>query len=62
MPDISMCLNDKCPLKDNCYRFKAKPNDYQTYSSFKYEWNSESNDWECSHYWPVESYLNSKAE
>lgn len=37
MPDISMCANDKCPLRETCYRFKATPNTYQTYSSYTYE-------------------------
>jgi hypothetical protein len=32
-----MCANDKCPLKETCYRFKATPNTYQTYSSYTYE-------------------------
>lgn len=32
MPDISMCKGVGCPLKENCYRFKAKPDDmYQSY-------------------------------
>lgn len=36
MPDISMCINKKCPMKNNCYRFTAKPNEYsQSYSDFK---------------------------
>ena len=24
MTDITLCKDDKCPLKDYCYRFKAK--------------------------------------
>ena len=32
MPDISMCTWEWCPLKNNCYRFKAPANElYQTY-------------------------------
>jgi len=35
MPDITMCRNTKCILKEKCYRFKAKPNPHrQSYSSF----------------------------
>jgi hypothetical protein len=34
MPDITMCSNNECPLKENCYRFKAIPSDWQSYSSF----------------------------
>lgn len=28
MPDISMCTGVGCPLKETCYRYKAKPNEY----------------------------------
>jgi len=31
MPDITMCKNDQCPLKDKCYRFTAKPSMRQSY-------------------------------
>ncbi len=35
MPDISMCVNQKCPSKEVCYRYKARPNEpYQAYSVF----------------------------
>ncbi|HVE56558.1 MAG TPA: hypothetical protein VNB22_06995 [Pyrinomonadaceae bacterium] len=36
MPDISMCANKRCPSKNSCFRFKAKPNGHrQCYSDFK---------------------------
>lgn len=36
MPDISMCANYTCPLRKNCYRYRAIPTDgYQTYADFK---------------------------
>lgn len=36
MPDISMCLNENCSLKDGCYRFNAKPSEYsQSYELFE---------------------------
>ena len=36
MPDISMCLNKKCPLHETCYRFNAKPTEpWQSYSGFE---------------------------
>ena len=25
MPDITMCKNDKCEQRQNCYRYRAKP-------------------------------------
>lgn len=31
MPDISMCEGGSCPLKEECYRYRAKPNYHQTY-------------------------------
>ena len=31
MPDITMCSGEKCPLKQICYRYTAKPSDYQSY-------------------------------
>ncbi len=27
--DTTMCKGDGCPLKDNCLRFTAKPNEYR---------------------------------
>lgn len=35
MPDISMCLNKECPSRYTCFRFIARPSDYQYYSEFK---------------------------
>lgn len=47
MPDISMCQNEKCPLKDNCYRYKAEPNPYrQSYGEFEYKGD-------CEYYIPI---------
>lgn len=34
MPDISMCMNQACPSHELCFRFMAKPSDYQYYSKF----------------------------
>ena len=31
MPDIEMCRGTNCPQKESCYRFTAKPSDYQWY-------------------------------
>ena len=28
MPDITMCSGDNCPIRQNCYRFKAEPSKY----------------------------------
>ena len=46
MPDISMCANITCPVRNTCYRFKVTPNEHrQTFSAFKVE---DKNG--CSHY------------
>lgn len=34
MADISMCENQQCPSKEQCYRFKAIPSTYQSYANF----------------------------
>ena len=50
MPDISMCMNKECPLREGCYRATAEPDEYwQTYSSFEYISAEEK----CDHYWPT---------
>jgi len=35
MPDISMCENEECKFKEECYRFTAKPSEFmQAYGEF----------------------------
>ncbi len=34
MPDIAMCLNEKCEKKEQCYRYTAEPCEYQCYAGF----------------------------
>lgn len=46
MPDIAMCSGDGCPLKEKCYRFTAKPSDYQSYFL-----DPPIKDDKCNHYW-----------
>jgi hypothetical protein len=43
MPDIAMCKNDNCPLKDSCYRFKATPDSYQAYTIVEKEEYEDGN-------------------
>lgn len=45
MPDISMCQNEKCKLKIECYRYMAKPSSYQAYTHF----NEEN----CKSFWSI---------
>lgn len=36
MPDISMCPNNACPAKYDCYRYTATPSEFrQAYMDFK---------------------------
>jgi len=35
MPDISMCSNDECPARMQCYRFTATPSQRQAYAGFR---------------------------
>jgi len=46
MPDITMCSGIDCPYKDNCYRFTAKPSEYQSYFA-----NPPIKVDKCDHYW-----------
>ena len=48
MPDITMCNGNNCPVKKKCYRYTAKPSEYQSYfieAPFK--------DGKCDHYWEI---------
>lgn len=49
MPDITMCAGTNCPLKENCYRFLAKPEIYQSYFSVP-----PVKDGKCEYQWKVE--------
>lgn len=35
MPDITMCSNSECPFRNHCYRFRAVPSEYQSYTRFE---------------------------
>lgn len=34
MADITMCQNESCPKKEDCFRYKAEPNRNQSYFTF----------------------------
>ncbi len=37
MPDITMCMNKECPLRNTCYRYTAIPKDKgQSYAEFNF--------------------------
>jgi len=31
MPDITMCEDKECPLRNECYRYRAIPNEFRQY-------------------------------
>lgn len=49
MPDITMCKGNKCPLKENCYRYKAIPSEYR--QSYFVEPPFENS--ECEYYYKL---------
>lgn len=55
MVDIAMCDNDKCLVKDTCFRYRATPSQYQTYFIVAKE---EKDATTCSEYWEVTSEEN----
>ena len=42
MADITICVCEDCPVKEECYRFKAKRDTYQSYANFGYVCNEDS--------------------
>jgi len=51
MPDISMCLNRKCPSRNECYRYRAQPNEWrQSYAAFM----DDPETGKCESFWPIE--------
>ena len=60
MPDISMCLNIDCPIRSDCYRYTAKPDEYQTYS--KFEFIESDTKIGCNYFWYNGGVLGGKIE
>jgi hypothetical protein len=52
MPDITMCEGKDCPLKEDCYRYTAKPNEYRQSYFVNPPYNEEKK--ECDHYWKTD--------
>ena len=40
-----------CPLRDKCFRYKAKPSMYQSFSDFRSELNKDKT--ECGHFMKI---------
>ena len=50
MPDITMCCNYDCPLKDKCYRYRAVPDSYwQSFAMF-----NTTGEKDCDHFWQLD--------
>ena len=45
MPDISLCTDSKCPTRVACYRYRAWPSDYQTYTNFVRNGKNKCESW-----------------
>lgn len=53
MPDIAMCPGIQCETKNNCYRYRAKPEEFgQTYADFR-----PDKEGICTRFWDIEGYL-----
>ena len=48
MADISMCEGEGCDVKNTCYRFTAKPSEYQSYFAPTPVENEG-----CEYYWNI---------
>ena len=45
MPDITMCINEDCPVKMTCHRYTATRSVPQSFALFKWD------DTGCDHFW-----------
>ena len=52
-PDIAMCKGKDCPLKETCYRHKAKPSDFSQswFTDSPYKKDTKK----CDYYWKEET-------
>lgn len=58
MPDITMCVNKDCPIRAACYRYRAKPNDWQSFARFEPEprTGSPAMAATCHEFWECRDY------
>lgn len=52
MPDITMCANKRCPLRDMCCRYRAIPARYQAYALFEPKTKMAA----CDSFWNCRGY------
>jgi hypothetical protein len=64
MSDISKCEGTNCPLKETCFRFKAKSNEFRQAYLTEVPYDHDNNS--CDVYWEVKKedlrYLNQQWE
>jgi hypothetical protein len=53
MADITMCRGEGCPMKNTCWRFLAKPDEFRQ-SYFTSPPNANNH---CEHYWKTKIRL-----
>lgn len=59
MPDITMCKGTDCPIKNQCHRFIAEPDVYQSYfvgipGAYEPTLDGKSQ-WKCDMFWGRQS-------
>jgi hypothetical protein len=59
MPDISMCMGSNgtetyCPLRQSCYRFKARPSEYRQSYFTDAPFIIEPDGVSCEYFWKLE--------
>ena len=58
MCDLTMCCNRDCPIRNKCYRYRAIPDDYQSFALFKSEerFIKRTNNKvpECPYFWELD--------
>ena len=51
MPDITMCINEECPLSNSCWRFNCPPSEFkQSYDKFEPQIDEVLDKVECKMY------------
>lgn len=52
MPDITMCKGEGCTIKEECYRYTAKPSEYLQSYFVESPCRKKMGGTACDQYWP----------
>lgn len=53
MADITKCTNNLCYIKEKCYRYTVKPDEYyQSYCRFEPS-NKDPDNYTCNSFYPI---------